>query len=110
MNEFEQEIQKSIHKQILDNIQDVRFLQYNHGTAKTVPEKVVQAVWDSVDWEEIINTVKPEIERRICNSLIASIETEIKTDVKKLLSISSVREELRMKVYPKLIAVLNKED
>lgn len=63
----------------------------------------------SINWEEVLEEIRPKVQTRICNSIVASMEAEIKTDIKALLSVDEVRQKLRMEVYTKLMKVLEGE-
>jgi len=107
---FEETIVRNIKQKILQDTNKLEFGMAYFKTDKKFPEEVINKIWDSIDWEDVIETIKPEIHKRICNTVIASIETELKTDVKKVLSIKSVREQLRYEIYPKIMKILDGGD
>jgi len=79
----------------------------DYSNLQIIPKEFIANVWSEVNWTEVLEELRPEIQRRICNAIIGNMETEIKTDVKSLMSVAGVREKLRIEVYPKLMAVLN---
>lgn len=106
---FEEMMMQRIQRSILDQIGKSEYLKFDYNQRQIVPLAFVEKMWASVDWNAIIEEVKPQLQTRICNAIIGNMETEIKTDVKNLMSVSGVREKLRIEVYPKLMAVLNSE-
>lgn len=109
MNSFEQELMTEIKNRIIDGVKKSDFVRNNYGSAKQIPPEIVNKLWDSVDWDNVISMLKPELEKRICNSIIGNMETEVKTDIKALMSVDGVRQRLRMEVYPKLMNIVSGE-
>lgn len=107
MSSFEDRMALAIKNKIISEIQNIDLIKMDYSQKSTIPQKFIDQIWKSLDWDVIIEQIKPNIETRICNSIVASMETEVKTDIKKLLSIDGVRQKLRMEVYPKLMKVLN---
>ena len=106
---FEEMMMQRIQRCMLDQIGKTEYLKIDYNQRQVIPIEFVEKMWASVDWNAIIEEVKPQLQTRICNAIIGNMETEIKTDVKNLMSVSGVREKLRIEVYPKLMAVLNSE-
>lgn len=109
MSNFEDKMTLAIKDKIISEIQKIDLIKMDYRQKSTIPQEFINQIWDSLDWDEIIEQIKPQIETRICNSIVAGMETEVKTDIKKLLSVDGVRQKLRMEVYPKLMKVLNDE-
>ena len=107
MSQFEKDLIQTIQTTVLKEIKNNTFLRLQYDQKKMLPDGVLERIWESVNWEEVIEQIRPEIQKRICNTVIGAMETEIKPDVKALLSVSGVREKLRMDVYPQLMKVLN---
>lgn len=106
---FEEMMMQRIQRCMLDQIGKTEYLKIDYNQRQVIPMAFVEKMWASVDWDAVIAEVKPQLQTRICNAIIGNMETEIKTDVKNLMSVSGVREKLRIEVYPKLMAVLNSE-
>lgn len=106
---FEEIMMQRIQRSMLDQIGKTEYLKIDYNQRQAIPLQFVEKMWASVDWNAIIEELKPQLQTRICNAIIGNMETEIKTDVKNLMSVSGVREKLRIEVYPKLMAVLNSE-
>ena len=105
-NTFEQLIEQGIKRSILSTIEKTDYVQRYHADSKPLPKEFLEKVWAQVDWDAVLEQVKPAIHTQICNAVIGNIQTEIKTDVKSLLSVDGVRQKLRMNVYPELMKVL----
>ena len=103
---FEQLIEQGIKRSILSTNEKTDYVQQYHANRKPLPNDFLDKVWAQVDWDAVLEQVKPAIHNQICNSVIGSIQTEIKTDVKSMLSVDGVRQKLRMNVYPELMKVL----
>jgi hypothetical protein len=103
---FEDQMIQEMKNKVLKDVKNTSLIQENYNNRKPLPPAILDRLWGSIDWNEVIEEVRPEIQRRICNTIVASMETETKTDIKKLLSIDGVRQRLRMEVYPKLMKVL----
>ena len=106
---FEEQIARNIRSSVLKEVQNTAFLRLQYEQKKVLPDGLLDKLWDSVNWGEVIEQIRPAIQTRICNTVIGAMETEVKSDVKKLLSVAGVREKLRMTVYPELMKVLDGE-
>lgn len=106
---FEEQLMQSMQQKILKEIKSTNFIQIEYGQRQRIPDKLIEQVWQSIKWDEVIEQIRPTIQTKICNSIVGAMETETKTDVKKLLSVDGVRQKLRMEVYPKLMQVLDEK-
>lgn len=103
---FEEQLQKAIQSRILAEVKTTAFTRLEYNQRHKVPDDILSRVWASIDWEAVMIELRPQLQTRICNAIIGNMETELKTDIKKLLAIQGVRERLRIEVYPKLMHVL----
>lgn len=103
---FEEQLMQRVMQKILQDVKTNTFIKMNYSYARAMPDTMLDKLWDSINWEEVIEQVRPAIQTRICNSIIGAMETEIKTDIKKVLSVDGVRQRLRMEIYPKLMKIL----
>lgn len=104
---FEESIEDAVKKTILKQIGDCRFIEYHHSRKREVPSDIVAKVWSNVNWDDVVKTITPQIQDRICKVIVENMLTEVKTDVKSVLSVDGVRQRIRMEVYPKLMKVLD---
>ena len=104
---FEDDITQAIKSKIISDIHKIAFTKIDYKSQQTIPAEFINSVWADVDWTAVLIEIKQGIQTRICNSVIANMETEMKTDIKKLLSIDGVRQKLRVEIYPKLMQVLD---
>lgn len=104
---FEEDIIQTVKNKILKELHSIDFTRLDHKDKKVIPPEFIKMIWDSIKWSEVVEEIRPKIQTRICNTVIGSMETELKTDIKKLLSVDGVREKLRMEVYPQLMKVLD---
>ena len=104
---FEEQIAIEIQNSVLQEIRKNSFLRLQYEQKKVLPEGILDKLWESVNWNEVIETIRPEVQKTICNTVIGAMKTEIKTDVKKLMAISGVREKLRMDIYPKMMQIFD---
>ena len=104
---FEQQLLEDIKRKIINEINTTDILRISYNDKFPLPDAFVEKAWRSLDWDNIISMVKEKMETRICNAIIGGMETEIKTDIKKIMSVDGVRQKLRMNVYPELMKVLS---
>ena len=108
-SKFEDSIISGIKQSIQNQIAKETFVSFTHSERRRLPSEFIDRLWGTIDWEEVLETVRPEIQTQICNVIVGNLATEIKTDVKALLSVAGVRAKLRMDVYPILMQTLNKK-
>jgi|LakMenEpi03Aug12_release.lakeMendotaPanAssembly.Ray.scaffolds.fasta_scaffold2231074_1 hypothetical protein len=106
---FEEQIMQEIKNNILRTVGKEVIVKVDYQQRQAIPKEFIEQVWASVDWSAVLEQIKPEIQNRICNAIIGNMETEIKTDVKSILSVDGVRQKLRMQVYPQIIAILDSD-
>lgn len=104
---FEEELMRSIKYRILDEVKKTDYTRPNYNDRKVIPRELINQIWESINWSEVIDQIRPDIQTRIARVIVGSMGTELKTDIKKLLAVEGVRERLRIEVYPKLMNVLN---
>ena len=104
---FEEELSLLIKDKFKSEIRKIEFTRLDYNSRKVIPDEFINKLWMQIDWDEVIQQVKPEMEKRICNSIIGAMETEIKTDVKKVMCIDGVRQKLRVEIYPRLMKILD---
>jgi len=107
MKDFAEKLINDIQNSILKDVQKITFLKVDFNSKKTIPTEFIESAWRKVDWDSVLMRVTENLETRICNAIVSGLESELKTDVKKLMSVSGVREKLRMQVYPELMKVLD---
>jgi len=107
MKDFAEKLINDIQNSILKDVQKTAFLKVDFNSKKTIPTEFIESAWRKVDWDSVLMRVTENLETRICNAIVSGLESELKTDVKKLMSVSGVREKLRMQVYPELMKVLD---
>jgi len=107
MEDFATKLVNDIQHSILKEVVSAKWLNIKYEDKKQIPQEFVDKAWANVNWESVLDNVTQHLETRICNAVVGGMETELKTDVKKLLSVSGVREKLRMSVYPELMKVLD---
>lgn len=103
---FDERMLQAFQNAIIKNVSKGEFVR-SYKNLQNIPEDVMSKLWAAVDWDFVIETVKQALEVRICNAVLGAMETEVKTDVKKLLAVDGVRQKLRMEVYPQLMKVLD---
>lgn len=104
---FDEQVMHTIKNSILQQLSKEVVVKVDYQQRQAIPQEFIEKVWADVDWSAVIAQIKPEIQNRICNAIVGNMETEIKTDVKSILSVDGVRQKLRMQVYPQIMAILN---
>lgn len=109
MNNFEEKIINDIKVNVLKQVSQFDYIKFDYNNKRTLPDEFINKAWATINWDEVIEQVREKLQTKICNSIIGNMETEIKTDIKSLLSIDGVRQKLRVEVYPHLMKVLDGE-
>lgn len=110
MSNFEEDLAQRVQNSILKQVEKIEWLAPpSYQERKVIPKEFIEKIWAGVNWDAVIEEIKPEIHRRICNAIMGNMETEIKTDVKNLMSVAGVREKLRIEIYPRLMSILESE-
>jgi dihydrodipicolinate reductase len=97
---FEDQMFEKVQQTLLKQIGDCRLIEYHHSNKRDIPEDIVQKAWASIDWDEVIKNIRNDLQDRVCQTVVQNMLTEVKTDVKKIMSIEGVREKIRMEAYP----------
>ena len=103
---FEDQIINQVQKTILKQISDCRIIEYHHKNKKHIPDDILQKAWDGINWDEVVEYVTREIQDKVCQTIVANMLTEVKTDVKSILSIEGMRKKIRAEAYPKIKEVI----
>jgi flagellar biosynthesis component FlhA len=109
MEDLGKQIEKAMRESLVRTVTNMELVKRNYQDIPSIPSSLVQKVWDSMDWDQIVKEVKDGVQDRLCKTIIEAMAEEAKTDIKKVLSVAGVREKLRMEVYPKLMKVLEGE-
>jgi hypothetical protein len=107
---FEDQLIQIVKNKIKEELKKGEYTRVDYQQRKVVPLSLIEKAWALVNWDEVLVSVREDMQVRICNAMVGAMEAEIKTDVKALMSISGVREKLRVNVYPSLMATLNNKD
>lgn len=107
---FEEELIETIKRKVINDVSQEKFTDLSYNQRIPLPDELITKIWDSIKWDDVIDVIRPEIQTRVCNAILGAMGTEIKTDVKKILSIDGVRQRLRAEVYPKIISILDRKD
>ncbi len=99
-------IEETILSRIIKDISETRMLSHK-AVNLNLPDDLVDKVYSTINWDEVINSCIGDIQNRICDVIVQSMITEIKTDTKAVLQIRGVREKLRVEAYPKIMEALN---
>jgi pimeloyl-CoA synthetase len=100
MENFEEKVQAKLQETILKQIADCRYVEYQHSQKRGVPDDIISKAWEAIDWEEVVTYVRKEIQDKVCQTIVQNMLTEVKTDVKAILSVEGVRQKIRMEAYP----------
>lgn len=106
---FDEQIQNEIKQAILKQISDCRYVEYHHSSKKQIPNDIVNKAWDCIKWDEVVDYVRKEIQDKVCQTIVQNILTEVKTDVKAIMSVEGMRQKIRMEAYPKIKEVIGIE-
>lgn len=104
---FEQQVTDQVQKRILASIKEINFLDRWKQEQLQIPPDVIQKAWNNINWVEVVDYVKGELQNKVCQTIVQNMMEETKTDVKHLLSVEGVRQKIRMEAYPKIKEVLD---
>jgi len=97
---FEEQIQKQVQETILKQIGECRLVDYHHSNKKQIPSKILEEAWSNINWKDVITYVTKELQDKVAQTIVQNMLTEVKTDVKSILSVEGVRQKIRMEAYP----------
>ena len=103
---FEEQIQNQVQKTILKQIGECRLVDYHHSNKKQIPSKILEEAWSNINWEDIITYVTKELQDKVAQTIVQNMLTEVKTDVKSILSVEGMRQKIRMEAYPVIKKVI----
>lgn len=106
MNNFEEKLINQVQNTILNQISECRLIEYHHKRKKSIPDNIIEKAWDSIDWDMVVSEVTKGLEEKMIQTILQSMLTETKNDVKKILSVQGMREKLRMEAYPKIKQII----
>ena len=107
---FEEQITQAIQRRIISDISETNLLSKWSQREHKIPEDLIEAAWESINWEEVKEVVRQEMQTKICNSIVGNLSTEVGTDTKRLMSIPGFRDGLRATAYPAIKDLINKTD
>jgi len=107
---FEEQLQQRLQGTILKQIRECRYINSHYSQKKELPSSVVEKVWNAIDWDEVIDSVRKEIQDRVCQTIVQNMLTEVKTDVKAVLSVEGMRQKIRMEAYPSIKKAIGIKD
>lgn len=91
---FEEKLINAFEKKILNEIES----GYNISvgcTRYSLPDEVIQEVYQNVDMNKVKKLLIEHIEEIIAQQIINSMMTEIKNDVKKIVATKQIREDMQ---------------
>jgi transposase-like protein len=105
---FEEQITQAIQRRIIADISEANLLSKWGQREHKIPEDLIEKAWESINWDEVAEVVRKNMQNKICNSIVGNLSTEVGTDTKKLMSIPGFREGLRATAYPAIKALIGK--
>lgn len=99
---FENEINEAIKSCVIKFIATGEWLKLNYDQRISVDQKLLRDVMSSIDMANVIEIVKGDVERRIADSIMNSMATEIANDTKRIMSNTELREDLRSVIRSKI--------
>lgn len=104
---FEKQIQDQVQKRIINQLKEVDFIERWRNNKMVIPQDIIQKAWESINWDEVLQEITIGLQAQICRTIIGNMIAETGTDTKRILSVSGVRDKIKMTVYPELMKVLN---
>ncbi len=106
MEKFEQIMIHAIQNSILKGISETKFLDYWHKDRLSIPDDLVKEAFASIDRDKILQVVRESIEEQIAKTIVGQLLTETANDTKKIMSDPELRQQIRNKVYPQIMKLI----
>lgn len=107
--DFGKDLMLSLQNNIIKGVKDIKLLEsYNQPKVK-IPEDIVQQAFSTIDKDKILAMVREQIEEQIAKTIVGQLLTETATDTKKIMNDQSLRQQIKNKVYPEIIKMVNGE-
>lgn len=99
---LEQEILRAARRSIVKLFADGSFVMPDYSNRLQVPANLVQRVYGLIDYDAVIEALRPKINELVADRIAAALSQELTGDVKKVLSHEPTRLRLRLAVMNEL--------
>jgi hypothetical protein len=99
---FEQEILRAARHSIVKMFNEGSFVMPDYANRMKVPTDLVTRVYGLIDYDTVIQILRPKINEMIADRIAAAMSQELTGDVKKVLSHEPTRLRLRLAVMNEL--------
>lgn len=101
-SEFEMDVMRAIRKSMIDSITKGDWVHVSHVGRPTIPASRLKSIYEQIDWVRVQAICIEEVEEMLAQKIIHSMATEVSTDVKKIMSNTELREDLRATLRDKI--------
>lgn len=109
MSDFEREIVAAAKASIIKLFRDGGVVAPDYANRVKVPADLANRVYALIDYEQVLTELRPMINQMVADTIVASIASELKVDVKKALSHEPTRLRLRAVVSQEMDALVHGE-
>jgi hypothetical protein len=104
MENFAEQIQEAAEESIVKTLKSGDWLRVAWDSKMTVAPEQLRKVYESVDMDRVAERLTQKLEGRIADAIFNNMATEVGTDVKKILSNTELREDVRSLLRNKMRA------
>lgn len=101
---FDEQIQQSVQDSLLKLIRSGEWCRIDYAAKIPLGADFLRKIQAGVNMDNVMEIVTAEIEGHIADAIIRAMTTEIATDVKKIMSNTELREDLRSVLRAKMRA------
>ncbi len=102
---FDEQLQQAMQDSLLKLIRSGEWCKLDYSAKVPLDAAFIRRLQASVDMEKVLTRVAEHVEGRIADAIFNAMATEINSDVKKILSNTELREDIRAVVREKIRAV-----
>ena len=95
MSDFEKHVLSAVENAIVNHLEKGSWIDWQNRERIRIDPAILRVAYDSVDMGRVLARVRDGIEVHIADKILASMATEIATDVKQIMGNKELREDLR---------------
>lgn len=96
MSSFEEDIIRAVKQSVARKFSEADSIDIDCDQKQTLPPGFLEKAWESIDWDIVLKTIKPALQKKICDAIVDDLEA----GVKSLLSVDGIKEKSHIIVYP----------
>ncbi len=93
--DFTEKLKQSIEDSVLALVRKGDWLVIPYEKRTTIDAADIRKIYASVSWPRVMELAKKQVEEHLADKIVASLATELATDVKSIMSNKELREDIR---------------